>query len=75
MNRGSVGGPRHQSVENVELADQMTLADAADRRIARHLTKIFGSEGQQPDARAAPRRGSSRFTTGMAGTDDQDVKH
>ena len=75
MDRGAVGGARHQPVEHVELAHQMTLADAADRRIARHLAEILGAEGQQADARAAARRGGRRFAPGVAGADDQYVVH
>ena len=61
MDGGAIGGARHQAVEHVEFADQMSLADAADRRIAAHLADILGAEGDQPDARAATRRGRGRF--------------
>jgi hypothetical protein len=30
MDRSSIGGARHEPVEDVELADEMALADAAD---------------------------------------------
>ncbi len=75
MDRRAVGGARHQPIEHVELADEVALADAADRRIARHLSRVFGAEGQQADARAAAGRGSRSFAAGMAGADDDDVKH
>ena len=35
----------------------MALADAADRRIARHLADVLGSKGDETDPRAATRRG------------------
>ena len=75
VDRGAVGGARHQPVEHVELADQMALADPADRRVARHLPDVFGAEGQQADARAAPGRGRRSFAAGMAGADDEHVVH
>ena len=34
MNRSTVGSPRHQPVEDIQLANEMALADTADRRIA-----------------------------------------
>jgi hypothetical protein len=70
-----VCGTRHQSVEHVELADQVALPHPADRRIARHLSGVFGAERQQADARPSPRCGASRFTAGMAGPDNQNVLH
>ena len=75
MDRRAIRGTRHQPVEHVELANQMALADPADRRIARHLPDVLGAEGEQPDARAAPRRGSRSLAAGMAGADDQNVVH
>ena len=75
MDRRAVRGARHQTVEHVELAHQMALADAADRGIARHLAGILGAEGEQADARAAAGRGSRSLAAGMAGTDHQNVVH
>jgi len=53
----------------------MALADAADRRVARHLAGILRPERKQSDARAAARRGSRSFAPSMAGADHQYVKH
>ena len=53
----------------------MTLADAADRRVARHLAGILGAEGEQADARAAASRGGRGLAAGMAGADHQNVVH
>ena len=75
VDRGPVGRARHQAVEDVELADQMTFADTADRRIARHLADVLGPEGDKSDARATARRGGGSLASGMAGTNDQDVEH
>ena len=75
MNRRAIRGPRHQAVEDVKLADEMALADAADRRIARHLPGILGAEGQKTDARAAAGRGSRGLAAGMAGANHQNIVH
>jgi hypothetical protein len=70
-----ISGSRHEAVEDVELTDKMALADAADRRVARHLSRIFGSEGEQPDTRAAAGRSGRSLAPGMAGADHQNVVH
>src|SRR6185437_7646055 len=43
LNAAAIGHASHQAVERIDLADQMTLAEAADRRIA----------GHRPDGRKA----------------------
>ena len=70
-----VSRARHESVKNVEFADQMTLADTPDRGVARHLADVLGTEGDKSDARATASRGGRSFAPGMAGTNDQDVEH
>jgi hypothetical protein len=75
MDRGSIRRARHQPVEHVELADQMTLPNATDRRVARHLSGIFPPERQQPDARPAARGSGSSLAPGMAGADHQNIVH
>ena len=66
VDRGAVGGARHQSVEHVELADQMALADAADRRVARHLAEHprRGRSAGRRARRDAPRRPQPRTRHG-----------
>jgi hypothetical protein len=72
---GPVGGQCHQPVEYVELAHEVAFANAANRRIARHLSNVLGAERQQADARATPGRGSRSLAPGMAGPDHQNVVH
>jgi hypothetical protein len=75
VNRRTVGRTRHEPVEHVKLADEVTLADTSDRRVARHLPDIFRAKCDKAYARApASRRGRS-FAPGMAGTDHQDIEH
>ena len=69
-----VGDPAHQAVERVDLADQMALAEPADRRIAGH-----GADGREPmrhqrGFRAHARRRGRGFTAGVAAADHDDVE-
>jgi hypothetical protein len=75
MDRSPIGRTRHEPVEDVELTNEVPLADAANRRVARHLPRIFGPKREQSDARAPASRGSRSFASGMAGADHQDVVH
>jgi hypothetical protein len=75
MKRRSIRGTGHQSVEYIEFTDQMPLADAADRRIARHLAGILGAKRKQADAGAAARRRSRSLAPGVTGADYQDIVH
>ena len=53
----------------------MTLADSADRRVARHPPDVAAAKGRQRHARSAPGGGRCRFNPGVTGTNDEDVKH
>jgi hypothetical protein len=75
MNGGLVGGARHQPVEDVELTDQMPLADAADRRVARHLARIPGAEAEQRNSSAAAGCRGRSFAARVTGTDYDDIVH
>jgi hypothetical protein len=75
MDRRAIGRSRHQSVENVDLTDKMSLADTADRGIARHLPSVFAAKREQSHARAATGRGSRSLAPGMAGADYEYVVH
>ena len=41
LDAGLVGGQRHRAAESVEFTHEMAFADAADGRVARHLSKRF----------------------------------
>ena len=70
---GAIGGSPHDPVESVDLADEMALADAADRGIAGHLADRVQPmrEKQCPSAHACGR--SSGFAAGMTATHDDHV--
>ena len=74
LNAGGIGGARHHAVERVDLAHQMALAQAADRRIAGHLADRCEAVGDQRGSRAAARRRGRGFASRMAPADDNDVK-
>ena len=61
-----VGGRRHGAAQRVDLLDQMPLADAADRRIARHLPQGLDAVGQQQGAAAHAGAGERGLGAGMA---------
>src|SRR3546814_7981402 len=44
LDAGTIRGVRHQAAEGVDLLDQVTLADAADRWIARSEERRVGKE-------------------------------
>ena len=52
LDAGGVGGAAHQPVERVDLAHEMALAEAADRRIAGHLADRREALGDERRARA-----------------------
>jgi len=73
LDAGEIGDPPHKAVERVDLTDEMALAQAPDRRIARHRTDRHEAMGDQRDLGPRARGGRSRLATGMAATHDDDV--
>ena len=54
-----VGGDRHRTAQRVDLLDEVSLADAADRRVARHLPERLDVVGEQQRARGPSARDAS----------------
>jgi hypothetical protein len=74
LDAGLVGHPAHQSIQGVDLADQVPLAQAANGGIAGHRAHRCESMGQQGGFRPhAGRRGRS-LAAGVATADDDDVE-
>jgi len=74
LDAAEIGDASHQAVQRIDLSHQMALAQAADRRVARH-----GADGRKPlgdkgCACAHACRGRRRFTAGMATADNDDIK-
>ena len=74
LDAGLVGGERHSAAKGVDFLHQMTLADTADRRIARHLPQGLDAVRQEKCAPAHTRRSERRFGASMAAADDDDVE-
>ena len=74
LDAGAIDPPRHHSAERVDLAHQVPLADAPERRVATHLAEgldaLRQQEGVGPHARS---RGRS-LGTGMATADDDHIE-
>src|SRR5205807_368434 len=74
LDPGLVGDAAHQAIERIDLTHQMTLAEAADRRVARHRPDRRESVGHQRDLGAHPGGGGSSFAAGVATTDHDDIE-
>ena len=74
LNARGIGDPAHQPIERVDFADQVTLAEAADRRIAGHRANRREALRDERRARAHPRGGSGRLATGMAAADNDHIE-
>src|SRR5205085_606795 len=70
-----VGSSRHQPVEDVEFTHEVSLANPADRGIARHLPDVSGIERQQTDASTAARCRRSRFAARVTTANYKNVVH
>ena len=73
LNPGAVDRAGHHAVQRVDLADQMPLAQAADRRVAAHLADLGGVERQQQRLGPGARRSGCGFAAGMTAADDHNV--
>jgi hypothetical protein len=60
--------------QRIDLADQMALADAADRRVATHRPQRVEVVGQQQCVRTGPCRGQRSFGAGVTAADDNDIE-
>src|SRR5439155_866172 len=74
LNPGCVDRARHQSAERIDLANEMSLCGAANRRVARHVRNRVGAQRAEADANAKARRRIRRLAARVAGADDNYVK-
>src|SRR5262249_52291587 len=70
LDAGLVGRDRHCAAERVDLLHEMALADAADRRVARHLAERLDAVSEQQRLAAHPRAGKRSLGAGMTATND-----
>src|SRR6185437_12667461 len=73
LDAGAVGGAADDPIERIELAHEMALREAPDRRIAGHLADCAAILRQQQGLGAEPCSSSSGFAAGMAAADHDHV--
>ena len=66
LDAGRIGDAPHQPVHGVDLANQMALAEPADRRIARHDADRLEAQRHQSGLRTSARGSTGRLATSMA---------
>ena len=69
-----VGAASHQPVERVDLADEMALAEPADRGVAGHRADCAGRLCDERRSCAGAGRRGRRLAPGMAAADDDDIE-
>ena len=74
LNPRPIRRPRHQTIEGVNLANEVALAEPANCRVARHFADRGETLCDQRRRGAATGRGGSRLRPGMPTADDDDVK-
>ena len=74
LDAGGIGDAAHQTVQRIDLADQMALAESADRGIAGHGADGRKTMGHQGGARAHARGCGRGLAAGVAASDHDDVE-
>ena len=74
LDAGRIGGAGHNPVQRVDLAHQVALAQAADRRIAGHFADRCEAVGDERGRGAGARRRGRGFAARVPSADDNDVK-
>ena len=74
LNAGRVGRARHLSTQRVNLAHQLSLCRAADRRIAGHIANRVQVDRKAGGLHAKARRGQRGFNPRMPRPDHGNVE-
>ena len=74
MNAALIGGQGHGAAHGIDLLDQMALADAADGRVAAHLTERLDVVRQQQSLATHAGAGQGGLGASMATANHDDVK-
>jgi hypothetical protein len=74
LDTGLVRNPAHQAVERIDLANQMTLAEPTNGRIARHFADGGRLVGDERGLGAHACSSSSSLATRVAAADNNDIK-
>ena len=74
LDTSRIGGQSHQTVERVDFTHEMALAEAADRRIARHGADRIEALRHQGGFGAETRRRRRRLAAGMSAANDDNIE-
>jgi hypothetical protein len=74
LNAGLISHNTHYPIHRVNFANQMALAQASYRRIARHYPDARFVQCNKTGINAHSRRCMSSFASGVAATDHNDIK-
>lgn len=74
LDTGSVSDPAHQTVQCINLANQMSFAKTANRRVAGHHPNRLTLMGNEGGFCTMSRGSGSGFTAGVAASDNYDIK-
>ena len=73
LDPGPINGDRHRAAKRIDFLGQVTLANAADRRVTAHLPQRFDLVRQQQGPRTAARGSQASFRTSVTAADHYDV--
>ena len=74
LNGGRIGQDTHRTTQAIDLANDLPLGHAADRRVAAHLADRVAIRGEEGRPEADSRGCERGFHPCVAGADNQDVK-
>ena len=74
LDADGIGDFGHDAAEGVDLANDVSLGDAADGRVAGHLRDEIGIESEQGGAQAHAGSGHGSFAAGVTGSDYGNVE-
>src|SRR5207249_7118538 len=74
LNPGRVDRASHQTADGVDLAHEVTLRGAADRRIARHVSHGVGRQRAEADVRAEARGRVRRLAARVSRADHDHIE-
>jgi len=74
LNARRVGRKCHRATQRIDLFDEMALANATDRGVARHLAKRLDAVSQQQSLATRSRGGKRRLGARVATSNDNDIK-
>ncbi|CUX30172.1 hypothetical protein AGR6A_Cc170060 [Agrobacterium sp. NCPPB 925] len=74
LNARSICDPAHQSIQRIDLTNEMTLSQATNCGITGHDPNRFALVGNKSGFCTMPCSGSGSFTAGMTATNNNDIE-